>query len=114
MLRAQNCAQVTGSSWPASGTLSDMPLLHIRVVSPTRLSSQVETILSRQPGATNIVVLPRAARSPSGDLFQADLARECVQQVVSELRELGIDRDGSISWDAVDTAIGDGMRQAER
>ncbi len=91
-----------------------MSLLHMRVVSPARLSRQVEAILSRQPGATNIVVLPGVARNPSGDLFQADLARECVQQVVSDLRELGVDRDGSISWRAVDTAIGDGMRRAER
>jgi uncharacterized hydrophobic protein (TIGR00271 family) len=91
-----------------------MPMLHLRIVSPARLSPQVESILNGQPGATNIVVLPGAARAPSGDLFQADLARECVQQVVSELRELGIDRDGSISWRAVDPAIGDGMRHAEQ
>ena len=91
-----------------------MSLLHLRVVSPAHLSQEVEAILSRQPGATNIIVLPGVARDPSGDLFQADLARECVQQVVSELRELGIDRDGSISWRAVDTAIGDRMQRAER
>lgn len=91
-----------------------MSLLHVRVVSPARLSHEVETILNRQPGATNIVVLPGAARSPSGDLIQADLARECVQQFVSELRHLGIDRDGSISWNVVETAIGDNVRHAER
>ena len=91
-----------------------MSLLHVRVVSPPHLSQEVEAILSRQPGATNIIALPGVARDPSGDLFQADLARECVQQVVSELRELGIDRHGSISWGAVDTAIGDSMERAER
>jgi uncharacterized hydrophobic protein (TIGR00271 family) len=90
-----------------------MSLLHVRVVSPTRRSREVEAILTRQPGATNVVMLPGVARSPEGDLFHADLARECVQEVVSELRELGIDRDGSISWDMVDTAIGEGMRRAE-
>ena len=89
-----------------------MSWLHVRVVSPAHLSPEVEAILSRQPGATNIIVLPGVARTPSGDLFQVDLVRECVQQVVSELRELGIDRDGSISWRAVDTAIGEGMRRA--
>jgi uncharacterized hydrophobic protein (TIGR00271 family) len=91
-----------------------MSLLHVRVVSPAHLSPEVEAILSREPGATNVVVLPGVAREPSGDLFQADLARECVQQVVRDLRDLGIDRDGSISWRAVDTAIGDAMRRAER
>src|ERR1700761_5737483 len=91
-----------------------MSLLHVRVVSPAHLSPEVEAILSREPGATNIVVLPGVARDPSGDLFQADLARECVQEVVSDLRDLGIDRDGSISWRAVETAIGDSMDRAER
>jgi uncharacterized hydrophobic protein (TIGR00271 family) len=90
-----------------------MSLLHVRVVSPAHLSHEVEAILSRQPGATNIVVLPGVARAPGGDLFQADLARECVQEVVTELRGLGIDRDGSISLGTVDTAIGDGVRRAE-
>jgi len=91
-----------------------MSLLHVRVISPSALSPQVEAILRRQRGAANIVVLPGVSRSPAGDLFQADLARECVQQFVGEMRELGIDRDGSITWSAVDTAIGEGMRYAER
>jgi uncharacterized hydrophobic protein (TIGR00271 family) len=91
-----------------------MALLHVRVISPAHLSNEVQAILSRQPGATNIVVLPGAARDPSGDLFQADLARECMQEVVSDLQELGVDREGSISWRAVETAIGEGMRRAER
>jgi uncharacterized hydrophobic protein (TIGR00271 family) len=91
-----------------------MSLVHIRVISPAPLSQQVDAVLTRQPGATNIVVLRGAAQSPRGDLFQADLAREAVQQVVSELRDLGVDRDGSISWRPVDTAIGDCMEAAER
>ena len=65
-----------------------------------------------QRGATNLVVLPGAAREPGGDLIQADLARECVQEVLSGLRELGVDRRGSISVQAVDMAIGAGVRRA--
>jgi len=91
-----------------------MSLLHVRVVSPADLRDEVEAILRGQRGATNLVVLPGAAREPSGDLIQADLARECVQQVLSGLRELGVDRRGSISLHAVDMAIGEGVRRAER
>ena len=54
------------------------------------------------------------SHDPAGDLIQADVARECVQDIVSGLRELGVDESGSISWFAVDTAIGAGMRRAER
>ena len=70
-------------------------------------------MLRDQRGATNLVVLPGAAREPGGDLIQADLARECVQQVLSGLRELGVDRRGSISVHTVDMAIGAGVRHAE-
>jgi uncharacterized hydrophobic protein (TIGR00271 family) len=96
-----------------SGTLSSMSLLHLRVVSPADRSQEVEAVLRHQPGATNIVVLPGVTQFPSGDLFEADLARECVQQVVSDLRELGIDSDGSITWSTIDAAIGAGPRRAE-
>lgn len=90
-----------------------MSLMHLRVVCPSRLSQEVGAILGRQPGATNIVVLPGAARSPGGDLFQADLARESVQPVVRELCAAGVDQEGSISWTTVDTAIGEATRAAE-
>jgi hypothetical protein len=91
-----------------------MSLLHVRVVSPADLRDEVEALLRGQTGATNLVVLPGAAREPRGDLIQADLARECVQTVLSGLRGLDLDRRGSISLHAVDTAIGDGVRRAER
>ena len=91
-----------------------MSLLHLRVVSPADLRDEVEALLRGQRGTTNLVVLPGAAREPGGDLIQADLARECVQDVLSGLRELGVDRRGSISLHAVDMAIGDGVRRAER
>src|SRR5512142_2303698 len=109
-----------GSGWgrPLDGGgmsragLSSMSLLHVEVVSPADLRDEVEAILRGQRGATNLVVLPGAAREPGGDLIQADLARECVQNVLSGLRELGVDRRGSISLHAVDPAIGDGVRRA--
>jgi uncharacterized hydrophobic protein (TIGR00271 family) len=94
--------------------LLSMSMLHVRVVSPADLSDGVEEILRRQSGAANLIVLPGVAREPAGDLYQVDLVRECVQEVVSDLRLLGIDQRGSISWRRVDTAIGAGMQQAER
>jgi len=94
--------------------LLSMSMLHVRVVSPADLSDGVEEILRRQSGAPNLIVLPGVAREPAGDLYQVDLVRECVQEVVSDLRELGLEQRGSISWGSVDTAIGAGVQQAER
>jgi len=90
-----------------------MALLHLRVVSPADLSAEVLVILRDQPGATNLVHLRGVAMEPAGDLIQADVARECVEELVGGLRELGVDERGSISWRAMDTAIGAGMRRAE-
>ena len=42
--------------------LPSMSLLHVRVVSPADLRDEVEAILRGQRGATNLVVLPGAAR----------------------------------------------------
>jgi hypothetical protein len=63
-----------------------MSLLHVRIVSPAGLSDGVQAVLQDQRGATNLVVLPGAARDPAGDLIQADVARECVQDIISDLR----------------------------
>jgi hypothetical protein len=53
----------------------------MRVVSPAGLSAEVLPILRDQPGATSIVPLPGAAVAPASDLIQADVARECVQDL---------------------------------
>jgi uncharacterized hydrophobic protein (TIGR00271 family) len=90
-----------------------MSMVHVRVVSPPDVSAEAEALLQGQPGVTNLIVLPGVARRPGGDLIQADVARECVQDVVTGLREIGIDRRGSICWRGVETAIGEGVRRAE-
>lgn len=77
-----------------------MSMLHMRVVSPADLSDEVQAKLRDHRGATNLIVLPGAAREPDGDLIQADIARESVQEIVSDLRDLGVDRRGSIGWRA--------------
>jgi hypothetical protein len=95
-------------------SLPGMALLHLRVVSPADLRAEVLVILRDQPGATNLLHLPGVAVEPAGDVIQADVARECVEQLVGGLRGLGVDQRGSISWRTVDTAIGAGLRRAER
>ena len=75
-----------------------MSLLHMRIVSPAGISEGVQAILRDQRGATNLIVLAGVSHDPAGDLIQADVARECVQDIVSGLRELGVDESGSISW----------------
>jgi len=91
-----------------------MAMMHLRVVSPSRSTTQVLQVLDVTPGATNVVLLPGVARQPAGDLVQADLARECVPDVLDHLRHLGVPEDGSISLEVVDTAIGKAAVRAEQ
>lgn len=70
--------------------------------------------LSSTHAVIDIVHLPGVARRPDGDLILCDVAIEEASVVVSELRDLGIHRTGSISVDRVATSLSDHADRAER
>ena len=78
---------------------------HLRVVSPAEQTDAVLRVVREQPGATHVVVLRGAAVEPAGDLVEADLAREAADEVLTALCELGIDRSGGITVEAVDVTL---------
>ncbi|MDG6103516.1 DUF389 domain-containing protein [Dactylosporangium aurantiacum] len=80
-------------------------MLHLRVISPPDRTDEVVRIIEAAPGATNLVVLPGAARQPDGDLVLCDVVREAGSQVLSALRRQKIHEVGSIAVDHVDVAL---------
>jgi uncharacterized hydrophobic protein (TIGR00271 family) len=88
-------------------------MLQARVVSPADLTDKVLAVLDGQPGATNISSFRGAARKPDGDLIVADLARECTDAVIEDLRALGVLERGSVGLVAIDTALGRTVTEAE-
>jgi uncharacterized hydrophobic protein (TIGR00271 family) len=80
-------------------------VLHLRVISPPDRTDEVVRIIEAAPGATNLVVLPGAARQPEGDLVLCDVVREAGSQVLSALRRERIHETGSIAIDHVDVAL---------
>jgi uncharacterized hydrophobic protein (TIGR00271 family) len=80
-------------------------VLHLRVISPPDRTEAVVRIIEAAPGATNLVVLPGAARQPDGDLVLCDVVREAGSQVLSALRKQRIHEVGSIAIDHVDVAL---------
>jgi len=62
----------------------------------------------------NVVHLHGAARKPDGDLVLCDVAREDASVIIRDLCDLGIDRDGSIAIEEIDTALSDAARRAEK
>lgn len=72
-------------------------MIHLRIVSPAERTAQVLTALDTVPHVVNVVVLPGAARRPTGDVVLVDVPNETANHVVTLLRARGIDREGSIA-----------------
>lgn len=89
-------------------------MVHLRIVVPPADLDAVCDLLDRTPAATNLIVLPGAARRPAGDVVLCDVAREDASVVLSDLRRMGIDQRGSISVETVDTSLSRVAEEAER
>ncbi|GAA1276976.1 DUF389 domain-containing protein [Saccharothrix xinjiangensis] len=88
-------------------------MLHLRAVSPVDRTDQVLDLLKAHPGVTHLVLLPGAAVRPEGDVVEADVAREATDEVVASLCALGLDRDGGVTLEVIDTALSDSADRAE-
>jgi uncharacterized hydrophobic protein (TIGR00271 family) len=88
-------------------------MVHLRVVAPRALAERTFAILRDHPSALNVIRLPDSAERPEGDLILADVAREDASVVVAELRELGLERDGSIVLEPISSMVSSAARRAE-
>jgi hypothetical protein len=93
-------------------TVTGATMVHLRV--PPDLVERTAVLLAAAPSVCNLVRFRAAATTPDGDLVSCDVAREAASVVVAELRELGLERRGSIVLEAVETALSDAARRAER
>ncbi len=82
------------------------------IVPPDRTRAAVEVIESTV-GTTHLVVLPGAAREPSGDVVMCDVAREAGDELLKVLRGLRIDQDGSIAVENIDLSLSTRADHAE-
>ncbi|WP_037858442.1 DUF389 domain-containing protein [Streptomyces sp. NRRL S-340] len=88
-------------------------MLHLRLITPADRTDEVAGLIHRTVGTAHLVVLPGAARSPSGDVVMCDVAREAADELLGGLRELGIDRTGSIAVESIDLSLSDRADRAE-
>ncbi len=90
-------------------------MLHLRVVVPDTLTPAVVAILEGDPDVSTIAVLPGAARRPVGDVIEADLAREVANDVIEQLRTIGVPDAGLLTLNNVPTWLSrDGLRAERR
>lgn len=76
-------------------------MLQLRMAVPTALSEQVLGVLRDRPGVSSLSLVRGASLQPPGDLVYADVARECVNDVIEELRAVGLHHEGTIHLEAV-------------
>jgi len=78
-------------------------MLKLRIISPARLTGEVLRVLDSEPCISGLVVIEGAAIRPVGDVVVAEMPREAVNDLVTQLRALGVHRDGTIEIQHVDT-----------
>lgn len=88
-------------------------MLHLRVITPARHTDAVRDLLVAECGATHVTVLPGIAVQPVGDVVEADLTREVADDVLASLCELGVDHDGGVTLETIDTSLSDAADRAQ-
>ncbi|MEE1817411.1 DUF389 domain-containing protein [Streptomyces sp. SP18ES09] len=88
-------------------------MLHLRMIVPPDRTSEAVRLIESTVGTAHLVVLPGAARDPTGDVVMCDVAREAGHQLLGGLRALRIDEDGSIAVDSIDFSLSTRAEEAE-
>jgi uncharacterized hydrophobic protein (TIGR00271 family) len=89
-------------------------MVHLRIVVPSYQTEHALHLLEQTPSVCNVIFLERAAQRPVGDVILCDVAREDASVVVSDLKELDIDREGSIAMEDIDSQISRAAASAEK
>lgn len=88
-----------------------MAMLHLRVVCPQELVGGVVDALT---GRAGVIAIAHGTASSDGTIVTADLARECAEEVLTDLDRMGVHDVGMVALYEVDTALGQLVDRAER
>lgn len=82
-----------------------MDMIHVRAVCPPDLTERAMALLSAEPCALNLLLHTGTVRNPDGDAIECDVLTGAANEVLRGLRDLGLERRGSIVLDPVDTVF---------
>ncbi len=88
-------------------------MLHLRIYSPERLTDSAADVLSASSMVSSLAVVRGSGIRPPGDLIMADIPREAANEVIDDLRALGLQEEGAIQIVGVPTWISRHALQAE-
>jgi uncharacterized hydrophobic protein (TIGR00271 family) len=89
-------------------------VVHLRIVVPSHNAEHALDLLNASPSVANLIYLERAAHKPEGDVILCDVAREDASLIIADLKEFGIEREGSIALEQIDSEISDVAKRAEK
>lgn len=88
-------------------------MLHLRLITPAEKTDDVVRLIEKTVGTTHLVVMPGAARNPAGDVVMCDVAREAGDELIGVLRQLDLDKTGSIAVENIDLSLSERADKAE-
>lgn len=88
-------------------------MLHLRLVVPADRTDEVTGLLERTVGTAHLAVLPGVSRDPVGDVVLCDVAREAGDELIAELRRLGVAEYGAITVENLDLTLSARADRAE-
>jgi uncharacterized hydrophobic protein (TIGR00271 family) len=88
-------------------------MLHLRISAPSDLRDDVVRRLESDPAVSSLAVLRGASLRPVGDLIFADVAREAANDVIDQLRAIGVQREGTVHVEPVDSWLSQSGFEAE-
>ncbi|MEE1735602.1 DUF389 domain-containing protein [Streptomyces sp. BE147] len=89
-------------------------MLHLRLIVPADATDKVVRLLETTVGTAHLAVLTGAARDPAGDVVMCDVAREAGDELIGALRDMGIDKSGSITVENMDLTLSAHADRAEK
>lgn len=89
-------------------------MLHVRLTVPIEMRAAVLGRLDQDGTVCNRTVLEGAARRPDGDLVLFDVPIEAANGLISDLKALGLHRDGTIALHRLETTLSATAERAER
>jgi hypothetical protein len=79
-------------------------VMHLRLIVPGDRTELVVETLTGDERATNVVVLPGAAKRPAGDVVYCDVTREATSDILGWLKAQGLYDEGSVALTTVDAS----------
>ncbi len=92
----------------------DVAVLRLRISTTSDLSSAVVSLLERSEAVSSLAIVHDASIRPAGDVITADVAREGANDVLDELRALGVHHFGSVHVEPINAWISQRGFDADR